>query len=59
MGGDTLWIIDNSLSMGVEDMGNTSDGILHSRIDRARALVLDGMAKIPGNHGALLFARSA
>ena len=59
MGGDTLWIIDNSLSMGVEDMGNASDGILHSRIDRARALVLDGMTKIPGNHGVLVYARSA
>ena len=58
-GGDTLWIVDNSLSMGVEDMGISIDGAIQSRLDRARSLILDGMAKISGHHGALVFARSA
>lgn len=58
-GSDTLWIVDNSLSMSVEDMGSVQDGGVQSRIDVARSLVLDGMRKIPGNHGVLLYARSA
>lgn len=45
--------------MGVEDMGISIDGAIQSRLDRARSLILDGMAKISGHHGALVFARSA
>lgn len=45
--------------MGVEDMGSTETGIIQSRIDAARALILAGMERIPGEHGALIYARSA
>ncbi len=37
----TLWVIDNSLSMAVTDIGSES-GILLSRLDRAKQIIASG-----------------
>lgn len=36
----TLYIIDTSLSMGIEDIGKGTDGLIQSRLDRAKSLIL-------------------
>lgn len=45
-GGDTLWIIDNSLSMGVEDMRGDQGDTIESRLDAAKSLILSGSASM-------------
>jgi hypothetical protein len=48
----TLWIVDNSLSMVVQDIQSNSD-ILLSRLDLAGSLVLSWRALIPGEHALM------
>jgi hypothetical protein len=42
----TLWIIDNSLSMAVEDIPSSSSGMMMNRLDLAKKLVLSGIGDI-------------
>ncbi len=56
---ETLWVVDNSLSMAVEDIhdrGNTSS---RSRLDLARSIVMSGVTLIPGKHAIITYARNA
>ena len=55
----TLWIIDNSLSMAVEDMKDIQSELITSRLESARAIVMSGVERTPGEHGIILYARSA
>ncbi len=43
----TLWIVDTSLSMMVEDIGGSETGMVMSRLDLAKRLVSDGLTRIP------------
>jgi von Willebrand factor type A domain len=51
----TLWIVDTSLSMTVEDITD-SHSITHSRLDLAQALIASGAEAIPGMHALMTFS---
>lgn len=55
----TLWIVDNSLSMAVEDMKDFQSDLFTSRLNTARSLVMSGVDNIRGEHGIILYARNA
>ncbi len=55
---ETLWVIDNSLSMAVTDI-TTSSGIFLSRLDRAKQIVLSGSLIIPGEQAIMTAAYGA
>ncbi len=48
----TLWIIDNSLSMAVEDI-HIGSGILSSRLDQAKQIVASGSDMRSGEQAIL------
>ena len=54
----TLWIVDISLSMGVEDIVE-SGSILHSRLDLAKAIIDGGIRQRWWEHAIIGYARSA
>lgn len=51
-----LYILDTSLSMGVEDMGKGSDSLIQSRLDRAKSLILS--ASYSWEVAVIAYARS-
>jgi von Willebrand factor type A domain len=55
----TLWIIDTSLSMAVEDIPSTEKGMMISRLDLAKKLALLGIESIWGEHAVISYARQA
>lgn len=55
---DTIWIIDNSMSMTVEDIVDDTQNLNHSRLEVARSLVMSGTNMLPGKHAVLIYARS-
>ncbi len=57
--GDTLWIIDSSLSMGIEDMSPSEKNQIESRFSTAKSIIEEGIMKIPGRHGIIVYADSA
>lgn len=57
-GNDTIWIVDNSMSMAVEDIADSVQNLNHSRLEVARSLVMSGVHELSGNHGVLIYARS-
>ena len=54
----TLWIVDNSMSMQVEDMRENSTNTYYSRLQVARSLISSGVMMIPGQHAIVTYARS-
>ena len=42
----TLWIVDTSLSMMVEDISGSDTGMVMSRLDLAKRLVSEGVTRI-------------
>ena len=51
----TLWVIDNSLSMAVTDIGSES-GILLSRLDFAKQIISSGSRVRSGEQGIMTAA---
>ena len=45
--------------MAVEDMKDVQSELITSRLESARALVMSGVELTPGEHGIILYARSA
>ena len=56
---DTLWIVDTSLSMAVEDIPGSTPTERMSRLDRAWEIVKTWITSIAGNHAIMSYARSA
>lgn len=56
--GATLWVIDNSLSMAVTDIGSES-GILLSRLDQAKQIVYSGSVRRRGEQAIMTAAYGA
>jgi hypothetical protein len=52
---ETLWIVDTSLSMAVEDITH-SQHLSSSRLDLAKALIASGVVHIPGQHALMTFS---
>lgn len=52
----TLYIVDTSLSMAVEDIWNSTDTITRSRLDRAKSLIL--ASSFSGEVAVIWYARS-
>ncbi len=55
----TLWILDTSLSMTVEDISSEENHMMISRHDLARKMILEGIDMIPGEHALITYARDA
>ncbi len=55
----TLWIVDTSLSMAVEDIPSSENTLMVSRLDLAKKLIQDGIDIIPGEHALITYARNA
>lgn len=54
----TLWVVDNSLSMWVHDI-NTLSGIMISRLDLAKSIILQSSKYIPWEQGIMTVAQWA
>ena len=57
-GEKTLWIVDTSLSMSVEDIVE-SGSITHSRLDLAKAIIKNSIREAPWENAVITYARSA
>ena len=55
----TLWIIDTSLSMAVEDIPSSENTQMVSRLALAKKLMQEGIDIIPGEHALISYAREA
>jgi von Willebrand factor type A domain len=51
----TLWVVDTSLSMSVEDVTD-NHSITHSRLNLAQELIASGAELIPGMHALMTFS---
>lgn len=56
---ETLWIVDTSLSMTIEDIPWISPNHRISRLDRAKELIEEGIMSISGTHAIMSYAREA
>lgn len=56
---ETIWVIDTSLSMSVEDISGGFSNTLKSRLDLAKSIISSGISSIPGDHAIIGYARTA
>lgn len=56
---ETLWIVDTSLSMGVEDIVWVKKDEIESRFALAKSIMKEWITRIPGRHAVIVYAQNS